>query len=82
MRDNNISAAAGGSAAGGSALGLPAGAAREAGGHASAQALHAPHTQRAAALAAENLRLTRENATLRQQGAEMHAALGKVRRRS
>ena len=72
----------GGSAAGGSELGLPAGAARETGGHASAQALHAPHTQRAAALAAENLRLTRENATLRQQGAEMHAALGKVRRRS
>ena len=65
--------------AGGSELGLPAGAAREAGGHAS---LQAPHTLRAAALAAENLRLTRENATLRQQGAEMHAALGKVQRRA
>lgn len=38
--------------------------------------------QRTAALAAENQRLTRENATLRQQGAEMHAALGKVQRRA
>lgn len=71
-----------GGSAGGSELGLPAGAAREAGGHASLQVLQAPHTQRAAALAAENLRLTRENATLRQQGAEMHAALGKVQRRA
>ena len=61
---------------------LPAGASRETGGHASLQALQAPHTQRAAALTAENLRLTRENATLRQQGAEMHAALGKVQRRA
>ena len=40
------------------------------------------HQQRTAALAAENQRLMRENATLRQQGSEMHAALGKVQRRA
>lgn len=40
------------------------------------------HQQRTAAIAAENQRLMRENATLRQQGAEMHAALGKVQRRA
>mmetsp|Transcript_25070 Transcript_25070/g.50898 ORF Transcript_25070/g.50898 Transcript_25070/m.50898 type:complete len:362 (+) Transcript_25070:78-1163(+) len=69
------------SALGGSAGGSEPGGS-EAGGQAALQALQAPHTQRVAALAAENLRLTRENATLRQQGAEMHAALGKVQRRA